>query len=136
VFKEIADKLYALTADKDNNIQQFTIKKDSSNYNYAGASEDMKEVMKKLKMKYLDSARDEEEWSRLYAVNYHPVLNVQPVRQGAMPDIRGMGLKDVLYLLENRQMKVIVRGKGKVSVQSIEPGAPVAKHQTVIIELN
>jgi cell division protein FtsI (penicillin-binding protein 3) len=139
VFKEIADKLYALTADKDKNIQQFTIRKDSSNYTYAGATEDMKAVMKTLKMKYLDSAPlrgEEEDWSRLYAVNYQPVLSTQPVHQGAMPDIRGMGLKDVLYLLENRHMKVIVRGKGKVSVQSIEPGAAVAKHQTVIIELN
>jgi cell division protein FtsI (penicillin-binding protein 3) len=136
VFKEIADKLYALTADRDKNIQQITIKKDSSNYTYAGATEDMKGVMKKLKMKYVDSARDEEEWSRLYAVNYQPVLNTQPVPQAAMPDIRGMGLKDVLYLLENKHLKVIVRGKGKVSVQSIEPGVPVTKHQTVIIELN
>jgi cell division protein FtsI (penicillin-binding protein 3) len=69
-------------------------------------------------------------------VNYQPVLNTQPVRQGAMPDTRGMGLKDVLYLLENKHLKVIVRGRGKVSMQSIEPGAPITKHQTVIIELN
>jgi Cell division protein FtsI/penicillin-binding protein 2 len=135
VFREIADKLYALTADKDNDIQRLTMKKDSSDFMYAGATDDLKEILKKLRLKYIDSVREQDEWGRLYAVNYKPVLNKQPVRQGIMPDTRGMGLKDVLYLLENKHLKVIVRGRGKVVAQSIEPGAPIAKNQTVIIEL-
>jgi cell division protein FtsI (penicillin-binding protein 3) len=42
----------------------------------------------------------------------------------------------VLYLLENRKLKVVAKGRGKVFAQSITPGDEVAKGQTVVVELN
>ncbi|MDF2187635.1 penicillin-binding protein [Paraflavitalea sp. CAU 1676] len=134
VFKELADKLYAINADKDKKTIPAP-KKDSSYYLYAGATEDMQQVMKTLEWRYKDSA-GVHEWTRLYAENYAPVMNGQPVSKKNMPDVRGMGLKDALYLLENMQAKVIVRGRGKVKVQSVEPGAPFVKSMPVTIELN
>ncbi len=53
-----------------------------------------------------------------------------------MPDVRGMGLKDALYLLENMQLKVNVQGRGKVSTQNILPGTSIVKGQAVTIGLN
>lgn len=136
VFKELADKLYALNADKDRKApQSIPVKKDSSYYLYAGAAEDMQQVMSTLQWKYRDSV-GAHEWTRLYAANYEPVLNGQPVSKKNMPDVRGMGLKDALFLLENMQAKVIVRGRGKVKTQSVTPGAAFTKNQPVIIELN
>ena len=136
VFRELADKLYALNADKDKTTPQFVpAKKDSSYYLYAGAAEDMQQVMSTLQWKYKDSV-GAHEWTRLYAANYEPVLNGQPVSKKNMPDVRGMGLKDALFLLENMQAKVIVRGRGKVKTQSVTPGAAFTKKQPVIIELN
>lgn len=135
VFKEIADKLYAQNIDAGRGIKQMALRKDSSNYLYAGATEDIKEVLEKLNIKYRDSSR-QEEWARMYGVNTQPVLGKRIVSDNIMPDTRGMGLKDVLYLLEGRKMKVVFRGRGKVISQSIEPGTPVSNHQTVILELN
>jgi cell division protein FtsI (penicillin-binding protein 3) len=135
VFKELADKLYALNADQSRGLKQLVLKKDSSNFLYAGATEDIKEVMMKLNMKYRDSAKTDE-WGNLHAVNFQPVLNNRNVSNKIMPDMRGMGLKDALFLLENRKMKVVFRGRGKVSSQSIEPGTYVSNHQTVTLELN
>jgi cell division protein FtsI (penicillin-binding protein 3) len=135
VFKELADKLYALNNDQSRGLKQLVLKKDSSNFLYAGATEDLKEVMTKLNMKYRDSAKTDE-WGNLRAVNYQPVLNNRNVSNKIMPDMRGMGLKDALFLLENRKMKVVFRGRGKVSSQSIEPGTYVSNHQTVTLELN
>ncbi len=78
-----------------------------------------------------------DEWTRLYAVNYAPVLNGQPVIQKEYARCAGMGLKDALFLLENMKAKSrCVRGRGKVKTQSIEPGAAFVKNQTVTIELN
>jgi cell division protein FtsI (penicillin-binding protein 3) len=136
VFKELADKLYALNADKDQKNQPvIPVKKDSSYFLYAGATEDMQQVMKTLQWKYRDSV-GAHEWTRLYAANYEPVMDGQPVSKKNMPDIRGMGLKDALYLLENMQAKVIVKGRGKVKTQSVEPGTAFVKNQSVTIELN
>jgi cell division protein FtsI (penicillin-binding protein 3) len=135
VFKEIADKLYALNSDQSRGLKQLVLKKDSSYYLYAGATEDIKEVMERLKMKYRDSAKTDE-WGSMYAVNYQPVLNNRKVSNNIMPDMRGMGIKDALFLLENRHMKVVFHGRGKVISQSIEPGSYVNKNQMVTLELN
>ena len=53
-----------------------------------------------------------------------------------MPDLRGMGLKDAIYLLESMSLKVAAKGKGKIRQQSIDPGTGISKNQKVTIELN
>lgn len=53
----------------------------------------------------------------------------------AMPDVRGMGLKDALYLLESRGLRVRFSGKGAVTTQSIAAGTRIRHGQTVTIIL-
>ena len=52
-----------------------------------------------------------------------------------MPDVRGMGLKDALFILEGRGLKVVVTGKGAVSKQSIRAGEPVRRGSQVELTL-
>lgn len=54
---------------------------------------------------------------------------------GSMPDVRGMGFRDALYLLEQRGLRVEKKGNGQVHAQSIEPGSPVQKGESVRLEL-
>lgn len=54
---------------------------------------------------------------------------------GVMPDVRGMGLKDALFLLENRGLAVRSTGKGTVVQQSVAPGSRVVRGATVTITL-
>jgi len=53
-----------------------------------------------------------------------------------MPDVKGMGLKDALYMLEHMNVRVAANGRGKVKWQSVLPGSTISKSQTVKIELN
>lgn len=133
VFKEVSDKLMALIADEDQKTM-LGVKTDSSNYYYAGATADLKTVMKELQLTYADSS-SKSEWSRVYATNYSPVLNQHAVTKNSMPDLRGMGLKDALFVLENMNIKVSAKGKGKVKTQSLAPGKTFTKNQSVILEL-
>jgi cell division protein FtsI (penicillin-binding protein 3) len=52
-----------------------------------------------------------------------------------IPNLKGMGLKDALYLLEEMDVKVLAKGKGRVVGQSLLPGLPVQKNQVVTLEL-
>lgn len=54
---------------------------------------------------------------------------------GVMPDVRGMGLKDALFLLESRGLRVRFTGKGAVTQQSIAAGARIRRGETVTITL-
>jgi cell division protein FtsI (penicillin-binding protein 3) len=69
-------------------------------------------------------------------VDNHAVLKGHEVPVNRMPDLRGMGLKDAVFLLESMQMKVSAKGKGKIKQQSINPGTGINKNQKVTLELN
>jgi cell division protein FtsI (penicillin-binding protein 3) len=135
VFKEIADKLYALHPEDDNAAIAYSTRENTSAYFYTGASNDLKTVMQKLNWNYTDSS-GRNEWARLYAVNDKSVLNSRQYSEKNMPDLRGMGLRNALSLLESMNIKVITHGRGKVNYQSIGPGTTVNKNETVTIELN
>lgn len=134
VFKEIATKLYAMYVEQKT-PSSYVLKKDSSMYFYAGAAADIRRVLNTLRVQYQDSVA-REEWSNVYARNQQPVVKAVAIRKMVMPNVRGMGLKDALYLLENMGLRVAVKGKGKVAVQSVSPGTQLAKGITVILELS
>ncbi|MGE5106566.1 MAG: PASTA domain-containing protein [Sphingobacteriales bacterium] len=52
-----------------------------------------------------------------------------------VPDVKGYGLKDAINMLENKGLKVIIKGRGKVIAQSILPGTTINKGQAIIIQL-
>lgn len=133
VFKEIATKLYSMYVNKTEPVQWIP-KKDSTMFFYAGNTEDIRTVYKTLNIGVMDSAA-QGNWSSVYAANYKPVIKSAGVKQQQMPNVRGMGLKDALFLLESMGLKVSVQGKGKVTSQSVPAGTGVAKGMAVVIEL-
>jgi cell division protein FtsI (penicillin-binding protein 3) len=134
VFREIATKLYAMYVEKKN-PSLYAVAKDSSAYFYAGFSSDIKNVYRTMNVVYTDSVT-ENSWSSVYAGNYQPVLKANNIRGKVMPNVRGMGLKDAIYLLENMGVKVSVKGRGKIISQSVSPGTMLAKGITVMLELS
>ena len=134
VFREIATKIYAMYVNPKAPIF-YTAKKDSSSYLYAGSTDDIKNVYSALHIGYADSSA-QGNWSSMYAINYNPVLRSTTVRKQVMPNVRGMGLKDALYLLENMGVKVSIKGKGKVTSQSLAPGSTLGKGASVLLELS
>ena len=134
VFREIATKLYSMYVEKKD-ASQYAAVKDSTAYFYAGFTSDIKNVFKTMNMSYRDSVA-QNNWTSVYANNYQTVMKATTVRQQVMPNVRGMGLKDAVYLLENMGLKVAVRGRGKITMQSVAPGTALAKGITVILELS
>jgi cell division protein FtsI (penicillin-binding protein 3) len=139
VFREVADKLMSMEALTPDSLQlaSYTdlLKKDSTAYYYAGSTDEIKNVFYTLNMPYADSSRDNK-WSGVYRQNNQPVVKAKMEEMKKVPDVKGMGLKDALYLLESRDLKVIARGTGKVKQQSISAGTIVSKNQKLILDLN
>jgi cell division protein FtsI (penicillin-binding protein 3) len=55
---------------------------------------------------------------------------------GIVPDVKGLGLKDAVYLLENQGLKVYIQGRGVIQGQSLAPGTRIGKGQTIILSLS
>lgn len=135
VFKEIADRLYS-TYIRQTNTASVEKKKDSSVFSFAGNKRDIAFVNSKLRLPFIDSTTRLDEWTEMKGKDAVVTLNRKTVGKNTMPELKGMGLKDVVYLCENMGLKVNARGKGKVAEQSIPPGQMVVKGQLINVALD
>ena len=85
-------------------------------------------------MSYVDSSL-QNNWSVVYTNNCEPTMKPNLIRNQVMPNVKGMGLKDALNLLENMGLKVVPRGSGKVTQQSLQAGSGITKGLTVYLDL-
>ncbi len=68
------------------------------------------------------------------SLNRHaPVKRI--LQRGLIPDVVDMGLRDAVYLLEKQGLNVQIQGSGRVQAQSLLPGMPAVKGQTIILQL-
>ena len=59
----------------------------------------------------------------------------QPASQKRVPDVRGLTLRDALYVLENRGIRVSISGHGRVKEQSLEPGKVLGNSRAIALVL-
>ena len=135
VFKEIADRLYSTYVKGNKSGLLVPGKVDSSLVQYSGYKKDITRVMQTLNMQMSDSSNNAS-WTTVYGVQKSLNATPKTFDDKTMPELKGMGLKDAVYICENMGLKLNVKGKGKVGVQSIVAGQQVVKGQLVELELN
>jgi cell division protein FtsI (penicillin-binding protein 3) len=134
VFKEVATKLYAMYV-QGKKTKEIPFIIDSTDYRFAGFTQDVRTVLEQINLKPVDSA-NKNGWATLANNQYKMVLKNIPVEKNKVPDVRNKTLKDALYELENLDMKVIVKGRGKIVAQDVLPGTPLRKNQIITLLLN
>lgn len=133
VFQEIANKLFTVDADLYASYRHTRLA-DSSTRTWAGKKKDFQLIAQQLKAK-VTGEDGKGEWAKLTSEKENLRASHFGFSYEVMPDLKGFGLKDALEVLEKQQLQVIISGKGKVGMQSIAPGTPVQKGQTVYLTL-
>jgi cell division protein FtsI (penicillin-binding protein 3) len=137
VFREIADKLMSsnIALSEPINLKGKPVASAASLPNDVGYKDELINALTGFKMKY-EITNKEDPWTFLKAKGdtLH-VIPRQMMTKKQVPSVVGMGLKDALYVLENRGLKVQFSGYGKVVSQSIGSGTQVAG-QTISIRLD
>ncbi len=100
-----------------------------------GESKAVEQVVRELMPKSKRVSRGVE-WSSveidsLLDVSYNAVES----KQGVMPNLYNMPLRDAIYILEDLGLKVLYNGNGKVYRQSIKAGLKVREGTTVSLSL-
>jgi cell division protein FtsI (penicillin-binding protein 3) len=134
VFKEVADKLYSMNT-STLPVYAATPVKDSTLSYWAGWKNDFTRVFARMNMRYQDST-SKAKWAFLQRQDNNTTARTLTTQKQTMPNVKGMGLKDAVYLLENMDLKVVAKGLGKVNQQSLTAGTLIHNGQTVILELN
>ena len=61
--------------------------------------------------------------------------NSNTTSRHSVPDVHNMGARDAVYMLEERGIKAVIVGRGKVHEQSIAPGTEVKKGMVCTLKL-
>lgn len=133
VFTKIANKVFATSLKFHKPINELpdlkTVPKMKN-----GKVSDMKMVMKMAQVSYSFVSSDFD-WGVTNEGSEKVSVEKRYIGQ-TVPNVIGMGLKDALYLLENRGLVVVTSGSGKVKMQSVKAGSEVVRGTKIQIELN
>ncbi len=120
-FKRIAERVAA----KEIDIQEFADLDHIAGMGYqpknvSGYSRDFQELMAYLQLGF--KKRTKSKWVNIDSEQDDIVMKNEKIKKSEVPDVRGMGLRDAIYVLENLGLQVQVNGYGIVHNQSIKPG--------------
>ncbi len=136
VFKTISDKLYARYLSTA--TYNTALVKDSIINNAVGMKMDVRSIFGYMAIPFTDSSTTGS-WRNI-AFAQNTVIMRSSANTGlaslTTPDVTGMGLKDAVYLLENKGLKINIQGKGKVINQSMAAGTIFTKGQKISLFLN
>lgn len=132
VFKEISDKIYATNFFKDCKVTE--INRINAPEAGNGYRADINKVLSNLDVRYRRTSGNE--WVATRESGDTVRLVGLDVRKGLVPDVRGMSLRDAIFLLENSGYRVNYSGKGKVLRQSPQQGTRYFEGQVVSLEMN
>ena len=135
VFKEIADRLYSTYVKQSLAPQPIVQKNDSTVLSYSGSKKEMLHVLSALHIPFKDFSLNAQ-WASVNGNSKYVTTTANTIDTRIMPTLKGMGLKDAVYLCENMGLRLSIKGKGKVMVQSIVPGQAINKGTFVALELN
>ncbi len=135
VFREIADKCFAakvaLHEPLNRRVKPLLTERELPTYDL-GARDDIKRVMQYLGLPHYGNPGTD--MAVLIASSDSLLLQPRTFPESQVPSVIGLGLRDALYILENRGLKVEVTGVGKVKLQSIKAGTRI-RGQTIRLTL-
>ena len=142
IFREIADKLYGNRLEMQDAAQLALLdsirrsRAPRTPLTFAGHARDLIAAAQALNVPV--RLEGEGEWVSTQATDSSVVASPRPVPAAAMglvPNVVGMGLKDALFLLENRGLQVHIVGSGMVRRQSLQPGSRFNTGSAITLEL-
>lgn len=135
VFKEIADMIYALDLGlHDTFKKEFLAGEGTFPVIRAGKYDELNSLLNTFGISnHLE--KENVEWVRAGVNNNAIAWKANHSEGNIVPNVQGMTLKDALYLLENKGLKVSVTGTGRVLRQSVGPGNRISQGEKISIEL-
>ncbi|MEM6735516.1 MAG: penicillin-binding protein [Bacteroidota bacterium] len=135
VFKEIADKIYSLELDMHEiGTEEISYIAGVFPYIKAGKKDELSMICNELGIS--NHSKTESEWVKTAVINDAVYWTENKVKYDLVPDVRGMTLRDAIYLLENLGLEVKVKGRGRVTTQSMTPGEKIIKGSTIKLQMS
>lgn len=134
VFKEIADKIYATSLNIQPTLNPGNELVDIP-YSKTGLKKELDYLFEELHISCKEN-NVPSNWVSTSRTNDQIIYSNRAVIKNLVPNVLDMGLRDALFILENAGLKVVVKGYGKVTGQSISPGTQVHYGEIIILDMS
>lgn len=134
VFRELANKVYATDPTFHESSQGLLTEAHRLPGAKDGAREELISLYTAFGLPY--SGDNTSDWVTVTTGDSAAALTPRAIQPSHVPDVRGMGLRDALYLLENAGLQVQTKGSGTVRRQSLAPGSAINRTSSITIELS
>ena len=134
IFREIADKIYATNFELQNENfpqQMAEFRVPVSRDGYLADSKKVFEYME-VPVKISDP---EAIWIKTTTTPDTVLIDELIMTENLIPNVKGMGAMDAIYLIERAGMRAQIEGKGVVKQMSAQPGTPVVKGAMIVLTL-
>ncbi len=135
VFRKVADYIYNHDDDLKKSNKLPNVENIEAPYTKSGNKYDINKVLSELGIAVSQKNNTNGNWVKTkkdkYSVEYTP-FNAQ---RGKVPSVIDFSAKDAVYILEAMGLNVELSGYGSVREQSLSPGTPITKNQTIKLEL-
>lgn len=135
VFRKIADRCMGINRE----LLARTVLPDTLAYSEGmrlvgwSQKEELNEIMDVIDMDA--NVEGQGDWARLAGGKEMEMEVKNVLEKNMIPELYGMGIRDAIYLLENRGIRVSYHGIGRVKGQSVQSGQPIIKGSSIHLTL-
>ncbi len=138
VFKEIAEKLFATDYEMQNN-KIFDVANMPNNNELPeskyGSLKLLNTIFYNLNILTKGKIDNDKRWIKTSVEDNKIVYSEFEHDEIYVPDVCGMGARDAIFILENKGLEVVLKGRGSVKKQSLVPGRKIRENDKIILTL-
>jgi len=134
IFREIADKIYATNFELQGENFPEQIAEFRVPVSREGYLSDSKKVFEFMDVP-VKITNPEAVWISTTTTPDTVLIDELKIIENLIPNVKGMGAMDAIYLIESAGMRAQIEGKGVVKQMSAQPGTPVVKGTMIVLTL-
>jgi len=135
IFRAITDRIYVREYEMQGELAQINGQTIQAPYSKSGNGEALSSVFKYLGLT-LQRQDEESPWVSTRSTPDGVISSSREISSGLVPNVKDMGLKDAVYLMESRGLKVVSDGRGTVRGQSLAPGSIIRKGAEIKLDMS
>jgi len=135
IFRDITDRIYVRDFELHKDQGLFTDQSMQAPYSKSGSGDDLAAAFDHLNLT-LQQQGDESLWVNTRSTPEGVISSSRQVSPELVPNVVDMGLKDAVFLLESRGLKVHANGRGTVRGQSQVAGSTIRKGTVIVLNMS
>ncbi|MCF8346078.1 MAG: transpeptidase family protein [Bacteroidales bacterium] len=135
IFREITDRIYIQDLNMQDGDKDFIAKNNHAPYSKSGYKEELEKTLDYLNIPYSSTEHDAK-WVKTRSTGGEVSLLRSDVSSLYVPNVKDMGAKDAVFLLENMGLQVEIDGRGTVRGQIPQPGTLLKNGDQVQLKMS